>query len=72
MSNRYSENLAQVTQTVKTFIFGENNSRLDYLIENFYRLNHERRSLIIVSSIISAIVLFVLTIIIYLVGLFSL
>ncbi|WP_397601735.1 hypothetical protein [Silvanigrella sp.] len=72
MSNRYSENLAQVTQTIKTFIFGENNSRLDYLIKNFYRLNHERRSLIIVSSIISAIVLFTLTIIIYLVGLFSL
>ena len=72
MSNKYSENFTQTIQTLKTVIFGENNSRLDYLIENFYRLNHERRSLIIVSSIVSSLVLFILTIIIYLLGLFSL
>lgn len=70
--SKYSESISQVVQSTKIFIFGENNHRLDYLIENFYRLNHERRSMIIVASIATGIVLFILTILLYIIGLFSL
>ena len=70
--SRYSENFTQILQTSKSFIFGENNYRLDYLIENFYRLNHERRSMIIVASIATTVILFVLIILLYVIGLFSL
>jgi hypothetical protein len=70
--SRYSESISQVIQTSRTFIFGENNNRLDYLIENFYRLNHERRSMIIVASIATGVALFIITILLYVVGLFSL
>lgn len=65
------ENLTQIIKSAKTLIFGENNSRLDYLIEKFYQLNHERRSMIIFISIISAIILFILVILIYTIFLFS-
>ncbi|APJ03000.1 hypothetical protein [Silvanigrella aquatica] len=70
--SKYSENLSQALQSTKTFIFGENNQRLDYLIENFYRLNHERRSLIILASIATGVIFFGLSILFYLIGLFSL
>ncbi len=68
----YSESISHLIQTIRTFIFGENNNRLDYLIEYFYRFNHERRSLIIVGSIVTGTVLFILTILTYIIGLFSL
>ncbi len=64
--------ISQLIQTIRVIIFGENNNRLDFLIEYFYRLNHERRSLIIVTSIITGVVIFVLTILLYIIGLFSL
>lgn len=70
--SKYSENISQFILVAKTFIFGENNYRLDYIIENFYRLNHERRSMIISVSIVTGVALFIITILLYIVGLFSL
>jgi len=70
--SRFTETITQIMTSLKLFIFGENNQRLEYLIESFYRLNHERRSIIIISSILSGITIFILSIIIYIIGLFSL
>lgn len=71
-SNKYSETINQYSQNIKTLLFGENNSRLDFIIEQFYRLNHERRSSIIVASIATAVVLFIAIIVTYFISIFSL
>lgn len=71
-SKKYAESINQFSQTMKTLIFGENNARLDYLIEQFYRLNHERRSFIIVSTLVAAILFFIGLICLYFLGLYSL
>ncbi|MGY3803691.1 hypothetical protein ACWNT8_06510 [Pigmentibacter ruber] len=71
-SKKYAESINQFSQTMKTLIFGENNTRLDYLIEQFYRLNHERRSFIIVSTLVVAIFFFIGLICLYFLGLYSL
>jgi hypothetical protein len=70
--SKFSESISQIIPSLKLFIFGENNQRLEYLIESFYRLNHERRSIIIISSVFSGVTIFILSIIIYIIGLFLL
>ena len=71
-SNKYAETINQISQTVKTVLFGENNSRLDYLIERFYSPNHERRSFIIVSSLILGVLSLFGIIALYFLGLYTL
>ncbi|KAB8027405.1 hypothetical protein [Fluviispira multicolorata] len=70
--SRYSEDISRILTNVKVFIFGENNSRLEIAIEYFYKLNHERRIVIIVSTIATTIALILFIIIFYFLGLYFL
>lgn len=62
---KHAEYLNQAIQSIRNVIFGENNTRLDYLIESFYKLRYEVRSRIIVGSIFFGILFFISMLLVY-------
>ncbi|WP_186645608.1 hypothetical protein [Fluviispira vulneris] len=70
--SQYSEEISRILSNAKVFVFGENNSRLEYAIEYFYKLNHERRIIIIISAIVSAVLFLLFMLIFYFLGMYFL
>lgn len=59
------EALDDLVSRLKVVLFGENNSRLDYLIDHFYGIRPRKRAKIIFYSLVSALFLFIFFIILY-------
>jgi hypothetical protein len=66
------EALDNLISLLKTSVFGENNSRLDYFIDHFYGIRPQKREKIIFYSLISSVALFFFFIFLYFFGLHSL
>lgn len=64
--------LSGIVSSMKEFVFGENNSRIDTILDYFFNLRQEKRSKIVFYTIISILVVFVLIIILYFFGLYNL
>lgn len=60
------------TSHLKELVFGENNSRLDFLLDYFFNIRQEKRSRIIFWSIIGLVVFIVSLIFFYFTSLYSL
>lgn len=64
--------LSDFVSNIKVFVFGENNSRIDSILDYFFSLRQEKRTKIIFYSCIGIFVLFLLIIFLYFFGLYKL
>ncbi len=64
--------LSNIVSNIKDLIFGENNSRLDLLLDYFFSLRQEKRARIVIYSIFTVILLTILAIVIYFIALHNL
>ena len=66
------ENIAHYIDQIKIFIFGENNARLDKLIDSYYSMRAEKRKRVKYLGVFCGIILFVMVLLIYFYGLYNL
>jgi hypothetical protein len=50
-------NLPQWAKSVKNFVFGPQNERIEYLIDNFFRLTPESRAALALSGVVALVVM---------------
>lgn len=66
------ETLHEFVENAKLKLFGENNSRLDYLVDHFYSIRPRKRAKIVFYSIIGSVIAFFLLVFVYFWSLHSL